>query len=159
MSLPCLSHKYHIPLTGCKPVLHASSHTSKTQKTEKKGVGRWGVANRSKEEMKTGKCGNWSKQMKENTKAKDRKGKKIRPGRRSCAGRFTSILPLTVLLTIGCKTFSLTLINVTTHSWFINTSIIRLGITLPSGPAETESYSSCTSPLMYICSQFKDKAT
>lgn len=117
-----------------------------------------GVANRSKEEMKTGKCGeNWSKQMKEIQKLRIEKEKKIRPGRRSSAGRFTSILPLTVLLTIGCKAFSLTLINVTTHSWFINTSIIRLSITLPSGLAEPESYSSCTSLLMYTCSQFSSR--
>lgn len=132
-------------------MLHPTLAKNRRQKRRGWG-GEVGVANRSKEEMKTGKCGeSWSKQKRENTKAKDRKGKRIRPGRRSCAGRFTTILPLTVLLTIGCKTFSLTLINVTTHSWFINTSIIRLNITLPSGLAETESYSSCTSLLMHIC--------
>lgn len=153
MSFPCLSHKYHTPLTGCKPVLHASSYTSKKQKTEKKGVG-WGGGGLQIDPKRRWKQGNvgesWSQQKRENTKAKDRKGR-TRLGRRSCAGRFTAIFPLTVLLAIRCKTFSLTLINVTTYSWFINTSIIRLSITLPGGLAETESYSSCSSPLMHIC--------
>lgn len=68
------------------------------------------------------------------------------------ADRCGSILPLTTILTIGYKTFSLTLINVAAHSGSINTAIIRLNITLTSGLDETQSYSSCTSVL--IRSQF-----
>lgn len=62
------------------------------------------------------------KQKRENRKAKDRKD--TRPMRCRAAGRCGSILPLTTILTIGYETFSPTLINVATHSQFINTSII-----------------------------------
>lgn len=60
-----------------------------------------------------------------------------RPVRCGAAARCGSILTLTTILTAGYKTLSHSLINVTTHYQFINTSIIRLDITLPSGPVWT----------------------
>lgn len=77
----------------------------------KRGEERWGEV--SVEE---------GKQKRENRKAKDRKD--TRPMRCRAAGRCGSILPLTTILTIRYETFSPTLINVATHSQFINTSII-----------------------------------
>lgn len=87
------------------------------------------------------------KQRRENRKAKDRKD--TRPMRCRAAGRCGSILPLTTILTIGYETFSPTLINVATHSQFINTSIIWGG-----GLDETESFSVDSLTVQRLC---KDK--
>lgn len=86
---------------------------------------------------------------------------KTRSMKRGAADRCGSILSPTTFLTIGHQTFSSTLINVATHPRPINTSIIGLNITLPSGPHETESYSSCTSSLIQsqLSALCKDKTT
>lgn len=92
------------------------------------------------------------KECEEEKESRKAKGEKKRPMKCRAADRCGSILPLTTILTIRYKTFSPTLINVAAHSPAINTSIIRLNITLLSGPHETESRSS--GPSLLIWSQF-----